>query len=236
MLFLFAILRAKVSSLVQKKQLGKSSLGHSLFYELRTLTRHPTVWKERLWWPWSNRTFSNRLVSLKTSEILFPGVLRSARKEPYPHKDTCLWQRQKSWQGPQQNKLPETSPSLDLSLVRWHVETGNKKQFLPLFVTWLALTDAQYTTVKRKIQRKKKEEMKNKFKRLNLPLDLVSWSNIFSSLSAVCEYSLPSLLLIGATRTCFATTKTTTSHSFKKKTQQDGRGKKTANLVWQAWQ
>lgn len=117
MLFLFAILRAKVSSLVKKKQLGKSSLGHSLFYELRTLTRHPTVWKERLWWPWSNRTFSNRLVSLKTSEILFPVVLRSARKEPYPHKDTCLWQKKKSWQEPQQNKLPKTSPPLlDLSL------------------------------------------------------------------------------------------------------------------------
>ena len=159
MLFLFAILRAKVSSLVQKKQLGKSSLGHSLFYELRTLTRHPTVWKERLWWPWSNRTFSNRLVSLKTSEILFPVVLRSARKEPYPHKDTCLWYRQKSWQEPQQNKLPKTSPPLlDLSLydgkwTAWDVETGD----LPLFITWLALTDAQSTTVKwKRIQRKKK--------------------------------------------------------------------------------
>lgn len=166
MLFLFAILRAKVSSLVQKKQLGKSSLAHSLFYELRTLTRHPTVWKERLWWPWSNRTFSNRLVSLKTSEILFPVVLRSARKEPYPHKDTCLWQRQKSWQEPQQNKLPQTSPPLlDLSLyggkwTAWDVETGD----LPLFITWLALTDAQSTTVKWKgIQRKKKEEIKEIF-------------------------------------------------------------------------
>ena len=77
----------------------------------------------------------------------------------------------------------------------------------------------------KEFKERRKNKSKNIFKRPNLPLDLVSWSNIFSSPSEACEYSLLSLLSIGATRT-FRDNKNDNVPLVKKNKNATGRERK----------